>query len=140
MNFQNIRYELKKEMTEKPKLKILLFWFLFSVLGVIIIKSIIRPKHLQLSESFEFLQGTLPNFFASAMIFVLAFVYYGAFYRNKNVVHRRIIFAFLFSFLGLTLWEYVQFFMGYPIDYFDILMTAIGNIFTIVIILLLKIK
>ncbi|MCB9249226.1 MAG: hypothetical protein H6613_12135 [Ignavibacteriales bacterium] len=127
-------------MTEKPKLKILLFWFLFSVLGVIIIKSIIRPKHLQLSESFEFLQGTLPNFFASAMIFVLAFVYYGAFYRNKNVVHRRIIFAFLFSFLGLTLWEYVQFFMGYPIDYFDILMTAIGNIFTIVIILLLKIK
>lgn len=48
------------------------------------------------------------------------------------------MFSFLFSFLGLTLWEFIQYFMGYPIDYFDILMTAIGNAFTIIILAQLK--
>lgn len=50
------------------------------------------------------------------------------------------MFAFLFSFLGLTLWEFIQFLMGYPVDYFDIVMTGIGNVFTIMIIFLLRLK
>ena len=140
MNFQNIRYQIKKERREKPNLKFLIYWAIISALGIFIIRIIIRPQHYQLSETFDFLQGTLPNFFAGAMFFVLAFLYYRALFRNDNSFTRRIMFAFLFSFLGLTLWEYIQFLMGYPIDYFDILMTAIGNLFTIIIILILRIK
>lgn len=140
MNFQSVRYELKKEIAEKPKLKILLYWFFFSVFGVIIIKTVIRPKHIQLSESFDFLQGILPNFFAGAMLCVLAFIYSSTFYRVKNAMWQRLIIASLISFLGLTLWEYLQYFMGYPIDYFDILMTAFGNLLTVIIVLALRIK
>lgn len=140
MNFQSSRYEVNKERKEKPNLKILSYWAFISVLGIIIIKTIIRPKHYHLSETFDFLQGTLPNFFAGAMLFVLAFVYYRAFYRNENLLIRRLIFAFLFSFLGLTLWEYIQYLMGYSIDYYDILMTAIGNVFTIIMVFALRIK
>ena len=140
MNFENIRYEIHKERREKPNLKYLIYWAIISALGIVIIRIVIRPKHYQLSETLDFLQGTLPNFFAGAMFFVLAFLYYRALFRNNNSLIRRIIFAFLFSFLGLTLWEYIQYLMGYPIDYFDILMTAIGNLFTIIIILILRIK
>ena len=128
-------------MKEKPNLRILTYWALFSFIGITIIKTVIRPKHYHLSETLAFLQGTLPNFFAGAIFFVLAFVNYRVFFKNKNSFLSRLIFAFLFSFLGLTLWEYIQYLMwGYPIDYFDILMTAIGNIFTIILIFLLKIK
>ena len=140
MNFQNIKYQIHKERREKPNLKYLIYWAIISALGIVIIRIVIRPKHYQLSETLDFLQGTLPNFFAGAMFFVLAFLYYRALFRNNNSLTRRIIFAFLFSFLGLTLWEYIQFLMGYPIDYFDILMTSIGNLFTIIIILILRIK
>lgn len=140
MNFTTIRYEVRKEVTEKPKMKILLYWLLFSAAGVTIIKTIIRQKHLHLSGSLDFLQGTLPNFFAGAMFCVLAYVYYGAFYKNNNSRWRRLTIAFLFSFSGLTLWEFIQYFMGYPIDYSDILMTASGNIITIALVLLLRIR
>ncbi len=140
MSFKNFRYELKKEIAEKPKLKILIYWVFISALGITIIKTIIRPKHLLLSETFDFLQGTLPNFFAGAMFCALAFVYYSAFYINENSILRRLIFAFLFSFLGLTIWEYIQYFMGYPFDYYDILMTAFGNLLTVIIIILIRIK
>ena len=74
------------------------------------------------------------------MFSVLAFVYYGAFSKKQNAIRRRLFFAFLFSFLGLTLWEFIQYFMDYPIDYFDIVMTAFGNLLTIIIILVLRIK
>ncbi|MFA5555150.1 MAG: hypothetical protein WDA68_11445 [Phycisphaerae bacterium] len=140
MNFQNIRYEIDKERNEKPNLKVLIYWAIISLLGIIIIRIFIRPKRYHLSETFDFLQGTLPNFFAGAIFCVLAFVYYRAFFGNKNSIIGRLTFAFLFSFLGLTLWEYIQYLMGYPIDLFDIIMTGIGNMFTIIIILLLRIK
>jgi hypothetical protein len=140
MSFQNVRYELRKKITEKPKQKILLYWLLHSAFGIVIIKTIIRPRHLHLSETFDFLQGTLPNLFAGAIFCVLAFVNYGAFKKKAYTILRKLIFAFIFSFLGLTLWEYFQYFMGYPIDYFDILMTALGSLLTIILILLLRIK
>ena len=140
MNFQNIRYEIEKERREKPNLKFLIYWAAISVFGILIITAFIRPKHYQLSETLDFLIGTLPNFFGGAMLYVLAFLYYRPLFRNDNSLIKRIIFAFLFSFLALTLWEYIQYFMGYPIDYFDILMTAIGNLFTIIIIFILRIK
>jgi len=140
MNFQNIRYDLRKEITEKPKLKILVFWLFFSVFGIITIKTVLRPKHLNLSRPFDFLMGTLPNFFAGAMFCVIAFVYYSALKKKESTLTGRLIFAFLFSFIGLTLWEYIQHFMGYQIDYFDIIMTALGNLLTIIAILLLQIE
>jgi len=140
MNFQNIRYEIVKERKEKPNLKILNYWAIISLLGIIIIKTIIRPKHYNLSGIFDFLLGTLPNFFAGAMFFVLAFIYLRAFYRNEKSIIGRLLFAFLFSFSGLTLWEYIQYLMGHPIDFFDIIMTGIGNVFTIILIILLRIK
>jgi glucan phosphoethanolaminetransferase (alkaline phosphatase superfamily) len=140
MNFQNIKNEIDKERKEKPNMKILIYWAFISALGIILIRTVIRPKHYHLSEALIFLQGTLPNFFAGAMFCVLAFVYYKALYKNDNSLLRRFTFAFLFSFFGLTLWEYIQYLMGYPIDYFDILMSGIGNMFTIIIILLLRIK
>jgi uncharacterized BrkB/YihY/UPF0761 family membrane protein len=140
MNFQHIRNEINKERKEKPNLRILLYWAAISVLGIIIIRTFIRPQHYQLSQTCVFLQGTLPNFFAGAMFYVIAFIYYRAFYPNENSLKRRLLFAFLFSFLGLTIWEFIQYLMAYPIDYFDIIMTALGNVLTIIIILLLRIK
>lgn len=140
MSFLNVRYELRKEISEKPKQKVLLYWLLLSAFGIAIIKTIVRPRHLHLSETFEFLQGTLPNFFAGAIFCVLGFVYYSAFQTYTFSIRRRLLFAFLFSFLGLVSWEYIQYFMGYPIDYYDILMTALGSLLTIIIILILRIK
>lgn len=135
-----IKYEIAKERKENPKMKFLSYWAILSFLGVIIIKTVIRPKQLHLSSTFDFLQGTLPNFFAGAGFFVIAFVFYSAFYKNKNSIIRRLTVAFLCSFLGLTLWEFVQYFMGFPIDYLDILMTLWGNLLTIFLIFLLKLN
>ncbi|RXP64656.1 hypothetical protein EC396_01405 [Lutibacter sp. HS1-25] len=140
MNFNNIKYQLAKERKEKPRMRILSYWAIVSFLGIVIIKTIIRPKNLHLSGTFDFLQGTLPNFFAGSGFCVIAFVYFRAFYIHENSLTKRLLFAFLFSFLGLTLWEFIQFFMGYPIDFYDILMTAMGNLLTIIIVVLLKIK
>ncbi|PVX50729.1 hypothetical protein C7377_1042 [Balneicella halophila] len=141
MNFQNIKYEVAKERKEKPKLKILIYWAILSFLGIILIKSYIRPQPPHLSETLDFLQETLPNFFAGAIFYVLGFIYFKGLFRSENSLIRRHLFAFLFSFLGLTLWEYIQFFLwDYPIDYFDNIMTAVGNIFTIFIIFLLRLK
>lgn len=140
MNFRDIKYEVDKERKENPKLKILIYWAFLCFLGITLIKTVIRPKHYHLSETLDFLQGTLPNFFAGAIFYVLAFIYFRAFFRNESSLIRRHIFAFLFSFLGLTLWECIQFLMGFPIDYFDIIMTAIGNLFTIIIISFLRLK
>lgn len=79
MNFRNIRYEIVKERKEKPKLKILIYWAFLSALGIVLIRIYIRPQHCHLSDTFDFLQGTLPNFFADAMFYVLAFIYFRAF-------------------------------------------------------------
>lgn len=121
-------------------MKILLYWAMLSFLGVIIIKTIIRPNHFQLSNTFNFLQETLPNFFAGSGVFVIAFVYYKAFYINKNSITKRIIVAFASSFLGLTTWEFIPYYMGFSIDYYDVLMTGLGNLVSILIIVLLRLK
>ncbi|WP_111707405.1 hypothetical protein [Lutibacter citreus] len=139
-NFNSIKYEIDKERNENPKLKILSYWSLFSFVGIIIIKTIIRPKQLHISEFFIFLQGTLPNYFAGAGLFSLAFIFYRAFFSYENSIIKRIVFSFLFSFVGLTMWELVQYFMGYPVDYYDIIMTAIGGVSSIIIVLLIRIK
>ena len=139
MNFKNIKYEIDKERQEKPKIKILSYWAMLSFLGIIFIKTVIRPKHLQLSVTLEFLQGTLPNFFAGSGIFVIAFVYFKAFFTSENSIIKRILFAFTISFFGLTIWEFIQYFMGFPIDYSDILMTVFGNLIPIIAIMLFRI-
>jgi len=36
----------------------------------------------------------------------------------------------VFTFLGLTIWEYAQYFMGFPVDNYDILMSLIGCVLT----------
>lgn len=140
MNFTNIKYEIDKERNEKPKIKLLLYWALISFLSIIAIKGILRPKHLDISDTFNFLLGTLPNFFAGSGLFVISFIYFKAFYPNENSLKIRLFVAFLISFLGLTLWEVLQYFMGFSIDYYDILMTAFGNLVTISIIFSLRLK
>ncbi|WP_372776765.1 hypothetical protein [Mangrovibacterium sp.] len=140
MNLKSIRYEIRKETKEKPLLKVLLGWVFLSFLGIAVIKTVIRPRHLQLSETLDFLQGTLPNFFAATMFSALAFVYYPAFFKSYNRLNCRLTFALVFSFFGLTSWEFIQYFMGYPIDYFDLIMTALGSSATILLILLLRLK
>ena len=71
MNFKNIKYEIDKERQEKPKIKILSYWAMLSFLGIIFIKTVITPKHLQMSVTLQFLKGTLPNFFVCLRIFFI---------------------------------------------------------------------
>ena len=139
MNLKGIQSEIDKERKENPKIKLLIYWAVLSLLGITIIKTVIRPNNYHFSRSFDFLQGTLPNFFAGAMMFVAGYIIYRGVLGKKVVKNRRILFAFLFSFCGLVLWEIIQFYMGYPIDLYDIIMTAIGNLLTIVIIRIFKI-
>lgn len=86
MTVEEIRYKFKNEMKEKPEMRILIIWFFFSLLGLIFIKMFIRSGYIQLPDSFDFYQGTL------------------------------------------------------PIDYYDIGMTALGNLITLLIVFVLRIK
>jgi|GEM_PF-2273619 len=110
------------------KLKIIAASALCSFLCIIIIQRVIRPRHWHLTGFETFLQGTLPNFFASTGICSITFIYYNSFLKNgKNAsLSKKIVFTSLFTFTGLTVWEIIQYFMCCPIDYDDIIMTALG--------------
>lgn len=135
MNLREIILATRKEIKENSQYKSILYWTLCSFIGVMAIKTI-RFKHLHLSPIANFLQGTLPNFFAGTGICSLIFIYYRTFQPKKNNLTERIFFSGIFSFAGLTLWEIIQWFMGYSIDIFDIGMTALGCILTSVFIFL----
>lgn len=81
--------------------------------------------HYEFGSVGTFLLGTLPNFLAATAITSAIFNLIdnvGVF----STVTKRITFATLTSFVGLTAWEFVQRLMGYPIDPYDIAMSALG--------------
>lgn len=130
--------EIEKASKKDKQSKIITIWVILSFLGVIVVKIVVRPMHLNLSTFGKFLQGTLPNFLASSGYCALAFLYYELLFKTdkENIsVTKKLFFASIFSFIGLTLWEIIQHFMGYSIDYEDILMTALGSLTTCIFIL-----
>lgn len=116
------------------QLRIIRTWGFVSFLFIVIIKGIIRPMNIELSKCGTLLQGILPNFFAStgytAIVFLLStYVLYKK--KNKLFITKTLIFAILFSFSGLFIWEYLQYFIWrYPVDYFDIIASAVGAALT----------
>lgn len=137
-SIKDINSKIKQDKQLKPALIIAILSFL----GIFIIKAI-RPYHFELTYFQIFLQGTLPNFFAAVGFCVLGFNYSPIFFQLGNLkltLNYQLIFAFLFSFGGLTIWEAIQYFMGFPIDYYDILMTAIGSAAMTIFIKILKSK
>jgi hypothetical protein len=133
----SIKTYLRSNITKDKRYRPMALWVFFSMIGVIAIKEVIRPMHLHLSPIGIFLQGTLPNFFAATGFCALGFLYYKIFFKGDPCLSKKLLFAFLFSFIGLTLWEYIQYFMGYPVDYYDILMSAIGSAITVIFIWLI---
>ena len=129
----------KQSKTEKQTHIILCIYVLLSFLAVSFIKLYVRNQHFELNVTLDYLQGTLPNFFAATGICGLIFLYANLL-SKKGTYKRNLLFASVFTFAGLTSWEYIQYFMGYPIDYHDILMSFIGCIITIGFVLILKIN
>lgn len=129
MTFNEIKKEIKFEIKTDKKVKAIWYWGLFSMIGVFILKWI-RAKHMHLSEVQDFLQGTLPNFFAATGICASIFVFYKLLFRTDTSSSKKLIFAILFTFFGLIFWEVIQFLMGSPMDIYDVLMTALGCILT----------
>ena len=139
MNYLEKFFEAQKKQSKTEKLinLILCIYVLVSFLAISIIKTYIRDQHFELSVTLDYLQGTLPNFFAATGICGLIF-YYANLLSKTGTYKRKLLYAAIFTFAGLTSWEYIQYFMGYPIDYHDILMSFIGCIITIGFVLLLK--
>lgn len=136
MFLKNIHRQIAKERQEKPLMKFIMFWGITSLVIISVIKTVLRPRHYHFSEIFDFLLDTLPNFFAGAAIFVFGFLFYIAIFKNNYTVLRRFLFSSVFSFCSLTIWEIIQYFMGYPIDVFDIIMTVAGIITSIAVTLI----
>ena len=139
MNYLEKLFEAQKKQSKTEKLIhiILCIYVLFSFLAVSVIKTYVRDQHFELSVTLDYLQGTLPNFFAATGICGLVF-FYTNLLSKTSTYKRKLLYAAIFTFAGLTSWEYIQYFMGYPIDYNDILMSFIGCIITIGFVLILR--
>lgn len=126
MTFDEIKKEIKLEIKTNRKIQLIWYWGIVSMTCVFLLKWF-RSRHLKLSESIDFLQGTLPNFFAATGICAALFVYYKLIFRaDYHSLTRKLLFSTLFTFFGLIVWEVMQFFMGSPMDIYDMLMTAAG--------------
>lgn len=109
------------------------------MLAATFIKVYLKPKKIFSNNSlFDYLQGILPNFFATTGICSLIFFYLNMFYGLKR--DKCILLAISFTFIGLSLWEFIQYSMGYPIDLNDIQMTVLGCILTVIFIKLINIQ
>ena len=139
MNYLEKFFEAQKKQSKTEKLIniILCIYVLVSFLAISVIKTYVRDQHFELSVTLDYLQGTLPNFFAATGICGLIF-YYANLLSKTGTYKRKLLYAAIFTFAGLTSWEYIQYFMGYPIDYNDILMSFIGCIITVGFVLVLK--
>ena len=139
MNYIEKLIEVQKKQSKEEKLMhiILCIYAVLSFLAVSFIKVYVRNQHFELNTTFDYLQGTLPNFFAATGICSLIF-YFANLLRKTGAYKHKLLFASVFTLTGLTSWEYIQYFMGYPIDYHDILMSFIGCIITVCFVLLLK--
>ena len=127
----------KQSKMEKQAHIILCIYALFSFFAVSFIKLYVRNQSFELNATLDYLQGTLPNFFAATGICSLIFIY-GNLLSKIGSYNRKLLYAFVFTFVGLTSWEYIQYFMGYPVDYHDILMSFTGCMITIGFVLILK--
>jgi len=139
MNFIKKLFEVQNKPSKAEKLIhiILCIYAVLSFLAVSFIKLYVRNQHFELNATLDYLQGTLPNFFAATGISSIIFC--NPYLRNKiGGYKRRLLYASVFTFAGLTGWEYIQYFMGFPIDYNDILMSFIGCIITVGFVLILK--
>ncbi|SHE47204.1 hypothetical protein SAMN05443633_101309 [Chryseobacterium arachidis] len=125
MTFDEIKKETQLEIKTNPKTRLIWYWGLASLISVFILKWI-RAQHMHLSEPADFLQGTLPNFFAATGICAAVFVYHKLIFRVDKPFTEKLIFATLFTLFGLILWEVIQYFMGSPMDIYDIMMTIFG--------------
>lgn len=125
MTFDETKKEIQLELKTNKKLKLIWYWALVSMICVFILKWF-RAKHMNLPESIDFLQGTLPNFFAATGFCAGLFVYYKLIFRVDTSFTKKLIFSTLFTFFGLVIWEVVQYFMGSPMDIYDMLMTTLG--------------
>ena len=127
----------KQSKMEKQAHIILCIYALFSFFAVSFIKLYVRNQSFELNATLDYLQGTLPNFFAATGICSLIFFYANSL--NKTGTYKcKLLYAAIFTFVGLTGWEYIQYFMGYPIDYHDILMSFTGCMITIGFVFILK--
>ncbi|BDX39103.1 hypothetical protein CYCD_24580 [Tenuifilaceae bacterium CYCD] len=135
MKFRDAVVCVNEDVQSNSGMKAISIWSVVSFLMVIAIKTS-RGQPFHLSPMFSFMQGTLPNFFAATGITSWAFMYYRIFPFSSSRLLPRILLASLFAFAGLTLWEVVQYFMGYAMDINDIAMTAVGCILTSVFIYL----
>lgn len=127
----------RSKRSKRKESLILSLYSLFSMLAVSFIKVYLRPKKVFSNDPlFDYLQGTLPNFFAATGICSLIFFYLNMFSGLKR--DKCILFAVSFTFIGLSLWEFIQYTMGYPMDLNDILMTALGCILTVIFIKLIN--
>lgn len=127
---------IKNENSKNKNSRLISIWGLVSFGFCFFIRAVIRPRQYHFTGILDFLQGTLPNFFAATGICAIAFLNYKLFFGTVEQIpstNKKLVFGFLFSFIGLTLWEIIQYFMGYPIDYYDIIMTALGSIFTVML-------
>lgn len=102
---------------------------LLSVMAVLLIQDVIRPKHLRLNATGMFLQGTLPNFFAATCLAPFIFLLMVTVAGVGAQLNKLNFYACVFTFFGLTLWELILHYYGHRnIDVYDILMSAIGGV------------
>lgn len=130
MTFNEIKKEIQLEIKTNRKTKLIWYWGLISMILVFALKWI-RARHMKLSETLDFLQGTLPNFFAATGICAGTFIFYKLIFRVDHSFWLKLIFSVSFTFFGLIFWEVIQYFMGSPMDIYDIMMTTIGCILTV---------
>ena len=129
MAFNEIKNEIRSGIKTDRKLRLIWYWGIISMSAVFVLKWF-RARHLQLSPTVDFLQGTLPNFFAATGFCAVFFIYYKLIFQTDNSFNKKLMFSTLFTFAGLIIWEIIQYFMGSPMDFYDIVMTTIGCILT----------
>jgi len=95
---------------------------------------ILRHDVSAYSPGFKYLLGIAPNFGAALAILFGIEIYYTILIKKSKVIDsnpKEFGLIALVTFLGLSLWELLQFvFWAYPIDVYDILATAVGILFS----------
>lgn len=133
MNFWERLNTIRIENRSIKKMNRILYWSICSFIMIPIIR-IIRTQHFKLNAPLQFLQGTLPNFFAATAICALMFSYNKVIFNKDEKVYKKLWFASIFTFVCLTLWEVIEKFLGSPIDIYDIFMSALGCLLTCIFI------
>ena len=130
--------KVRQYIRSNKELRIISNLGIVSILFIILIKGIIRPMHIHFSIVGTILQGVLPNFFAASGFSAFLFIQISFFLFTKssrNVIPKSLLSALILPFLVLVSWEYIQFFIWQcPIDYLDILASALGSGLIIILI------